>query len=116
MWRAIIRSSSVGIIQADVLLSPFVNPRAACRLVDFQPKPTRVLGDPMANFRTVLADARGENEGIKPTRWHHRQYRRARGQGGSASGATLGSDAAEVEITRTMTRISPKDMALSVAS
>jgi hypothetical protein len=99
-----------------VSLSPFVIRGPACgvgRLVDFQPEPTRFLADPMANFRSVLADARGEHENIKPTRWHHRQYRRARGQGGSASGATLGSDAAEVEITRTMTRISPKDMALS---
>jgi hypothetical protein len=48
----------------------FCNPRATCgicRLVDFQPEPARFLADPTANFRSVLADARGENEGIKPT-------------------------------------------------
>ena len=45
----------------------FCNPRAACgicRRVDFQPEPARRLADPTANFRSVLADARGENEGI----------------------------------------------------
>jgi hypothetical protein len=47
----------------------FCNPRAACgicRRVDFQPEPARFLADPMANFRSVLAYACSENEGIKP--------------------------------------------------
>jgi hypothetical protein len=34
---------------------------------DLLPEPARFLADPTANFRSVLANARGANEGIKPT-------------------------------------------------
>jgi hypothetical protein len=68
-WRAIIKSSSVGMTQADVRLPIPVISRTAgkvCALIQIHTEPRGILANTSPNFRRVLPDSCGKDQRIDP--------------------------------------------------